>query len=132
MPPRTWIRERRSAEPTAVLSNIKAGKLKAIAATGPQRWTGLPDVPTVAEQGVPGYDVRSWAGLMAPAGTPKPVIDKLNAETLKSLQLPQVKARLEEMGGDVRGSTPEEMKNMVASETQKWIQVVNAAKIPKQ
>ncbi|NCA00197.1 MAG: tripartite tricarboxylate transporter substrate binding protein [Betaproteobacteria bacterium] len=120
------------APPTAVLSNIKAGKLKAIAATGPQRWTGLPDVPTVAEQGVPGYDVRSWAGLMAPAGTPKPVIDKLNAETLKSLQLPQVKARLEEMGGDVRGSTPEEMKNMVASETQKWIQVVNAAKIPKQ
>ena len=120
------------APPTAVLTNIKAGKLKAIAATGPQRWVGLPDVPTVAEQGVPGYDVRSWAGLMAPAGTPKPVIDKLNAETLKAIQLPHVKARLEEMGGDVRGSTSDEMKNMVASETQKWIQVVNNAKIPKQ
>jgi len=120
------------APPTAVLSNIKAGKLKAIAATGPQRWVGLPEVPTVAEQGVPGYDVRSWAGLMAPAGTPKPVIDKLNAETLKTLQLPHVKTRLEEMGGDVRGSTPDEMKNMVAFETQKWIQVVNNAKIPKQ
>jgi len=120
------------APPTAVLTNIKAGKLKAIATTGPQRWVGLPDVPTVAEQGVPGYDVRSWAGLMAPAGTPKPVIDKLNAETLKTLQLPHVKTRLEEMGGDVRGSTPDEMKNMVAFETQKWIQVVNNAKIPKQ
>jgi len=120
------------APPTAVLTNIKAGKLKAIAATGPQRWVGLPEVPTVAEQGVPGYDVRSWAGLMAPAGTPKPVIDKLNAETLKAIQLPHVKARLEEMGGDVRGSTSDEMKNMVASETQKWIQVVNNAKIPKQ
>jgi len=120
------------APPTAVLSNIKGGKLKAIAATGPQRWVGLPDVPTVAEQGVPGYDVRSWAGLMAPAGTPKPVIDKLNGETLKTLQLPHVKSRLEEMGGDVRGSTPDEMKNLVASETQKWIQVVNNAKIPKQ
>jgi tripartite-type tricarboxylate transporter receptor subunit TctC len=120
------------APPTAVLTNIKAGKLKAIAATGPQRWVGLPDVPTVAEQGVPGYDVRSWAGLMAPAGTPKPVIDKLNAETLKAIQLPHVKTRLEEMGGDVRGSTSDEMKNMVASETQKWIQVVNNAKIPKQ
>jgi tripartite-type tricarboxylate transporter receptor subunit TctC len=120
------------APPTAVLTNIKAGKLKAIAATGPQRWVGLPDVPTVAEQGVPGYDVRSWAGLMAPAGTPKPVIDKLNAETLKAIQLPHVKTRLEEMGGDVRGSTPDEMKNMVAFETQKWIQVVNNAKIPKQ
>ena len=120
------------APPTAVLSNIKAGKLKAIAATGPQRWVGLPDVPTVAEQGVPGYDVRSWAGLMAPAGTPKSVIDKLNAETLKTLQLQHVKTRLEEMGGDVRGSTSDEMKNMVAAETQKWIQVVNNAKIPKQ
>ena len=120
------------APPTAVLTNIKAGKLKAIAATGPQRWVGLPDVPTVAEQGVLGYDVRSWAGLMAPAGTPKPVIDKLNAETLKAIQLPHVKARLEEMGGDVRGSTPDEMKNMVAFETQKWTQVVNNAKIPKQ
>ena len=120
------------APPTAVLTNIKAGKLKAIAATGPQRWAGLPDVPTVAEQGVPGYDVRSWAGLMAPAGTPKSVIDKLNAETLKTLQLPHVKTRLEEMGGDVRGSTPDEMKNMVDFETQKWIQVVNNAKIPKQ
>jgi len=120
------------APPTAVLSNIKAGKLKAIAATGPQRWIGLPEVPTVAEQGVPGYDVRSWAGLMAPAGTPKPIIDRLNAETLKTLQLPHVKTRLEEMGGDVRGSTSEEMKNLVASETQKWIQVVNSAKIPKQ
>ena len=120
------------APPTAVLTNIKAGKLKAIAATGPQRWVGLPDVPTVAEQGVPGYDVRSWSGLMAPAGTPKPVIDKLNAETLKAIQLPHVKTRLEEMGGDVRGSTPDEMKNMVAFETQKWTQVVNNAKIPKQ
>ena len=120
------------APPTAVLSNIKGGKLKAIAATGPQRWSGMPEVPTVAEQGVPGYDVRSWAGLMAPAGTPKPIIDKLNAEALKAIQLPNVKSRLEEMGGDVRGSTSEEMRAMVASETQKWTQVVNIAKIPKQ
>jgi tripartite-type tricarboxylate transporter receptor subunit TctC len=120
------------APPTAVLSNIKAGKLKAIAVTGPQRWAGMPDVPTVAEQGVAGYDVRSWAGLMAPAGPPRPIVDRLNVEVLKSLQLANVKSRLEEMGGDVRGSTPEEMKTMVASETQKWTQVVNNAKIPKQ
>ena len=120
------------APATAVLSNIKAGKLKAIAVTGPQRWAGMPDVPTVAEQGVPGYDVRSWAGLMAPAGTPRPIIDKLNTEVQKSLQLPNIKSRLEEIGGESRGSTPEEMRAMVASETQKWIQVVNTAKIPKQ
>ncbi|MEN9329864.1 MAG: hypothetical protein RLZZ484_1052 [Pseudomonadota bacterium] len=120
------------APPTAVMANIKAGKLKALATTGPQRWGVLPDVPTVTEQGVTGYDVRSWAGLMAPAGTPKPIIDQLNAEVQKALLVPAVKTRLEEMGGEVRGSTPDEMKNLVSSQTQKWIQVVNEAKIPKQ
>jgi len=120
------------APPTAVIANIKAGKLRAIAATGPQRWPGLPDVPTIAEQGVAGYDVRSWGGLMAPAGTPRPIIDRLNAEVKKALLVPSVKARLEEMGGEARGSTPEEMKTMVSEQTQKWIQVVNDAKIPKQ
>lgn len=119
------------APPTAVLPNIKAGKLRAIATTGPQRWQGLPDVPTVAEQGVAGYDVESWAGLMAPAGTPRNIVDRLNAEVQKALLVPSVKSRLEEMGGVVRGSTPEEMKTMVAAQTQKWIQVVNDAKIPK-
>ncbi|MGI9150370.1 MAG: tripartite tricarboxylate transporter substrate binding protein [Limnohabitans sp.] len=120
------------APPTAVLANIKAGKLRALATTGLQRWVGLPDLPTVAEQGVTGYDVRSWAGLMAPAGTPKPIIDRLNQEVLKALQVSTVKARLEEMGGEAKGSTPEEMKAMVASELQKWTQVVADAKIPKQ
>ena len=120
------------APPTAVMANIKAGKLRALATTGPQRWPGLPDVPTVAEQGVAGYDVRSWAGLMAPAGTPRAVIERLNAEVQKALPNPAVKTRLEEMGGEVKSSTPEEMKTMVASQTQKWIQVVNDAKIPKQ
>lgn len=120
------------APPTAVMPNIKAGKLRAIAATGPQRWPGLPDVPTVIEQGVPGYDVRSWAGLMAPAGTPRAVVEQLNASVLKALQVDAVKTRLEDMGGEARGSTPDEMKAMVASETQKWMQVVAEAKIPKQ
>jgi len=115
-----------------VMANIKAGKIRAVAATGPQRWLGLPDVPTVAEQGVPGYDVRSWAGLLAPAGTPRAVVERLNAETIKALQLPTVKTRLEDMGGEARGSTPEEMKAMVSSELQKWTQVVAEANIPKQ
>ncbi len=120
------------APPTAVMPNIRAGKLRAIAVTGPARWPGLPDVPTVAEQGVAAYDVRSWAGLLAPAGTPRPIIDRLNAELLKALQVPAVRSRLEEMGGEARGSTPEEMRAMVAAETQKWTQVVADAKIPKQ
>ena len=120
------------APPTAVLSNIKAGKLRALATTGLQRWAGLPDLPTVAEQGVAGYDVRSWAGLMAPAGTPRPIVDRLNQEVQKALQVSTVKTRLEEMGGEAKGSAPEEMKAMVASELQKWTQVVADAKIPKQ
>jgi len=120
------------APPTAVMANIKAGKLRAIATTGPQRWQGLPDVPTVTEQGITGYDVRSWAGLMAPAGTPRPIIDRLNSELQKALLVPAVRSKLEDMGGEVKGSTPDEMKVMVSNQTQKWIQVVNDAKIPKQ
>jgi tripartite-type tricarboxylate transporter receptor subunit TctC len=120
------------APPTAVMANLKAGKLRAIATTGLQRWEGLPGVPTVSEQGVMGYDVRSWAGLMAPAGTPRAIIDQLNAEVQKAITVSTVKSRLEEMGGEVKGSSPEEMKTLVASQTQKWTQVVTQAKIPKQ
>jgi tripartite-type tricarboxylate transporter receptor subunit TctC len=120
------------APPTAVLGNIKAGKLRAIAVTGPQRWPEMPDVPTVSEQGVAGYDVRSWAGLMAPAGLTRPVVDRLNLEMGKALQLSHVRERLKDMGGDVKASTPEEMKNLVASELQRWTRVVNESNIPKQ
>ena len=120
------------APPTAVMANIKAGKLRALATTGAQRWSQMPELPTVAEQGVPGYDVRSWAGLMAPAGTPRPIVDRLQAETLKALQAPGVRARLEEMGGEARGSTPEEMTTMVAAELKRWTAVVDDAHIPRQ
>lgn len=120
------------APATAVMSNIQAGKFRALAATDSQRWSRMPELRTVAEQGVPGYEVRSWAGLMAPAGTPRPIIDRLNAETLKALQVPAVSTRLMEMGGEARGSTPEEMKAMVAAELNRWTQVVAEAKIPKQ
>ncbi|PZP92052.1 MAG: MFS transporter [Variovorax paradoxus] len=120
------------APPTAVMSNIQAGKLRALATTGPQRWPGLPNVPTVAEQGVPGYDVRSWAGLLAPAGTPRSIVDRLNADTQKALLAPAVRQRLEDMGGEARGSTPDEMKTMVARELEKWTMVVAESQIPRQ
>lgn len=120
------------APPTAVLANIKAGKLRAIATTGAKRWPGLPDVPTVAEQGVAGYDVSSWAGLLAPAGTPAAVIERLNVETQRALKLDAVKSRLEDMGGEARGSSPTAMKAMMASELERWTKVVADAKIPRQ
>lgn len=119
------------APPTAVLGQLKAGKLRALAVTSPARWAGLPDVPTVAEQGVTGFDVRSWAGWMLPAGTPQPIVQRLNVETRKALQSPTVKARLEEMGGEARGSTPQEMAALVAAEVQKWSRVVVDAKLPR-
>jgi tripartite-type tricarboxylate transporter receptor subunit TctC len=119
------------APPTAVLGQLKAGKLRALAVTGPQRWGGMPDVPTVAEQGVAGFDVRSWAGWMLPAGTPQPIVQRLHEETQKALQLPAVRARLEEMGGEARGSTPQEMTAMVAAELQRWTRVVADARIPR-
>jgi tripartite-type tricarboxylate transporter receptor subunit TctC len=120
------------APPTAVLGNIKAGKLRAIAVTGPQRWPEMPEVPTVAEQGVAGYDVRSWAGLMAPAGLARPILDRLNLEVGKALQLNHVRERLKDMGGEVKASTPEELKSLVASELQRWTRLVNESNIPKQ
>jgi len=120
------------APPTAVMQNIKAGKLRALATTGAQRWSAMPELPTVSEQGVQGYEVTSWAGLMAPAGTPRPIVDQLRAATLKALQVPTVRARLEDKGGEARGSTPEEMASMVGTELKKWTTVVNDAHIPKQ
>jgi tripartite-type tricarboxylate transporter receptor subunit TctC len=119
------------APPTAVLGQIRAGRMRVVAVTGPQRWGAMPDVPTVAEQGVPGYDVRSWAGWLAPAGTPMSIVDRLNAETRKAVQDPTVKARLEELGGEARASSPQEMQAMITSELQKWTQVVADARIPR-
>jgi tripartite-type tricarboxylate transporter receptor subunit TctC len=119
------------APPTAVLGQLKAGKLRALAITGARRWPLMPEVPTVAEQGVAGFDVSSWAGWMLPAGTPQPIVERLHAETQKALQVDAVKARLEEMGGEARGSTPAEMAAMVAAEVKKWTQVVAEARIAR-
>jgi tripartite-type tricarboxylate transporter receptor subunit TctC len=117
--------------PTAVLGQLKAGKLRVLAVTGARRWPAMPEVPTVAERGVAGYDVRSWAGWMLPAGAPTAIVDRLHDETQKALVLPQVRTRLEEMGGEVRGSSPQEMTAMVSAELQRWTQVVADARIPR-
>jgi tripartite-type tricarboxylate transporter receptor subunit TctC len=118
--------------PTAALGQIKAGRLRAIATTGPQRWPGLPEVPTVAEQGVAGYDVRSWAGLLAPAGTPRPIVERLHAEVQKALQETGVRQKLVDIGGEARGLSPDEMKAMLVAESDRWTRLVADAGIPKQ
>jgi len=119
------------APATAVEANVRAGRLRVLAVTGPQRWLGMPEVPTVAEQGVPGYDVRSWAGWMLPAGTPAAVVKRLNEATQKALLVPEVRAQLRRMGGEAQGSTPAEMATLVEQELQKWTRVVGTANIPK-
>jgi tripartite-type tricarboxylate transporter receptor subunit TctC len=113
-----------------VLSNIKGGKLKAIAATGPQRWSGMLDVPTVAEQGVPGYDVRSWAGLMAPAGTPKEIVSKLNADLRSVLEMPQMKEQVSKSGMlPLEPGSVQELQVFMKSEIERWGEVVRKAGI---
>ena len=116
---------------TAVLSHVKAGTFKAIAVTGSTRWPGMPDVPTVAESGVSGYQVNSWLGVATTAGVPEPVLGKLHAAVQEALKVPEVKAKLEQIGGQVRGSTPSEMRAMVAGEIAQWSRVIDSAGIER-
>jgi tripartite-type tricarboxylate transporter receptor subunit TctC len=115
-----------------LLSNINAGALRALAVTSAKRSSRLPDVPTVIEAGVAGYDVSSWNALAAPAKTPPAVIDRVHQELAKTLAAPEVQKRFGELGVDGRASTPEELRQFFISESQRWSRVVEAAKIPKQ
>jgi tripartite-type tricarboxylate transporter receptor subunit TctC len=116
---------------SSVLGNVKAGKMRVLAMAAPRRWSGMSDVPTSFEQGLKDYDMSSWAGIMAPAELPRAIVDRLHADTQKVLQVPSVRATLEELGGEPRGSTPAEMSALISSELKRWTQVVSDAKIPK-
>ncbi len=118
--------------PTTAVGHVKSGKLRAVANSGASRWVGLPDVPTVAEQGVAEFEVRSWTALLAPAGTPKPVVDRLNKQVRAALSENSVRTRLEEAtGGDVRAGTPQEMQATIAADLKRWGQLVKEAKIQR-
>ena len=111
---------------------IVAGKVRGLAVTSGKRNPRVPDIPTVAEQGVPGFDVSSWYGICAPSGVPKPVFDKLRGDLLKALGSPEVQKRLTDQGVDVKTSTPEEFLAHVKAETARWARVVREANIPSQ
>ena len=113
---------------TASVPHIRSGRVRALAVASPERSAQLPDVPTVA-QTLPGYDVTSFAGIVAPHGTPRPVIARLNREVRAVLDLPEIRTQLTDLGGDVRASTPEVMMRHVEDEIAKWKQVVEARKI---
>jgi tripartite-type tricarboxylate transporter receptor subunit TctC len=113
-------------------SHIKSGNLRALAVTGGKRFPSLPEVPTAIESGVAGYDVASWNGLAAPAKTPRAVIERMQQEVAKAVASPEVQKRFADLGVEGRASTPEELAKFFAGESQRWSQVVERAKIPKQ
>ena len=109
---------------TTAIGHIKGGKLRALAVTGKKRVGSLPDVPTVGESGFPGFDSVTWFGLLAPAGTPAPIIERLNAEVNKILALPEVKEKIASEGGAAIGGTPQEFTRFLAAELPKWAKLV--------
>jgi tripartite-type tricarboxylate transporter receptor subunit TctC len=101
-----------------------SGKVRALAISGARRSPALPDVPTIIEAGVPGFDATSWYCVVAPAGTPKPIIDRLNAEIVKALNTPEMRQRLADDGAEVEPSTPAELARFVHAEIAKWAKAV--------
>ena len=116
----------------AGLPYVQSGKLRALAVTGTKRASVLPDVPTMEEAGVANYVAYTWNGLLAPAGTPKPIIDRLNAAIRQAMDDPSVKEGYAKIGQDQAVSTPEEFAKLIADETVKWAAVIKAANIEKQ
>ncbi|MBN9428761.1 MAG: tripartite tricarboxylate transporter substrate binding protein [Burkholderiales bacterium] len=112
-----------------LLSYVRQGRIKALAVTGGQRAASLPDVPTLAQSGVNGYDVSTWYGIFAPAGTPPEVITRLNREIERALANVEVRSKLEAQGFEVQASTPEAFGAMVRTDVQKWRDVVKRANI---
>ena len=108
----------------AVLPHVNGGKLKAIAVTSPKRAAAVPNVPTLAESGVTGYEATSWNGMFAPGKTPRPIINKVHGEVVKALNLPDVREKLVAMGSDPVGSTPEEFYAHIKVELERWGKVI--------
>jgi tripartite-type tricarboxylate transporter receptor subunit TctC len=117
--------------PTAELEFIRAGQVRALAVTGASRFFSLPEIPTTAEAGIPGYTFTSWQGLVAPAGLPAAVIDRLNAEIAGLLAEPAVAERIRLVGNDPSPSSPDAFRARIAADIDKWTKVVDAAKIER-
>jgi tripartite-type tricarboxylate transporter receptor subunit TctC len=113
----------------AALQHVRAGSLRAIAVTTDARLPYLPDLPTIAEQGFPGYEISSWQGAFAPAGTPKEIVAKINRELVRMLAEPEIRARILREGADPVGSTPEAFAQRVKDEIAKWSKVIKQAGI---
>ena len=118
------------SSPLTAMPYVKNAKLRALATSGAQRSATLPELPTIAEAGLPGYEVISWFGMLAPARTPSPIVSKLSGEIVKTLQLADVRERCTNVGLEIIGSTPEQMAAFVKEDIAKWAKVFEDAKIP--
>jgi tripartite-type tricarboxylate transporter receptor subunit TctC len=103
---------------------VKTGKLRALAVTTARRSSAVPDLPTVAEAGLPGYEATAWFGVLAPAGTPREIVTKLHDEIAKSLRTPEMQARLAAEGTEAVGNTPEQFAAIIQRDIAKWAVVV--------
>jgi tripartite-type tricarboxylate transporter receptor subunit TctC len=112
-----------------VTPHVKAGKVKALAVTGSKRSKLMPELPTISESGLPGYDASGWYGLFVPAATPKPIVARLNQEAVKALRMPDVVRTLSSQGAEPVGNTPEEFGAFVKAEIEKWANLVKTAKM---
>jgi len=117
------------ATPPTALPHVKAGKIRALATTGAARAALMPDVPTVAESGYPGYEATNWYAYLAPAGTPKDVLARLERELVQALHAPDVREQLDRQGMEAKPGTPEELTKTMERELATWGKVVKAAKI---
>jgi tripartite-type tricarboxylate transporter receptor subunit TctC len=111
------------------IEQAKAGNLRALAVTSPQRSPAMPDIPTIAESGFPGFDATSWFAIFAPKGTPREIVTKLNEEVRKALATPDLQKRFAELGGEIKSMSPEELGAYVKAENEKWAKVVKGANI---
>jgi tripartite-type tricarboxylate transporter receptor subunit TctC len=116
----------------ASMPHVNTGRLRALAVTSAKRFTVVPELPTIAESGVPGFDVSSWYALFAPAKTPPAIVRKMNADAVAVLREPQVRKRIEDLGLEVVGSTPDELGAFLRAEMTKWEPVIKAAGITAQ
>jgi tripartite-type tricarboxylate transporter receptor subunit TctC len=115
--------------PGNIQDYAKDGRARLIASSGLKRFPSTPDVPTVAESGYPGFNATSWIGFLAPAGTPKPIMDRLNTEMVRILKSPKVRKQLEDMEFEVIASSPQEFSDWIKEDTERWGQVIKAADI---
>ena len=114
-----------------VLGQVKAGGLRAIAVTSKTRFALLPDVPTLAESGVPGYEVASWNGIAVPAKTPRPIVERLNKEIHAAVSSPQIRQRFQELGVEQNTSTADGMRKFIVDEIARWNALIDKAKIAR-